>query len=148
MRNLKYKFLLTSIFVFCLLGINNAFAQKKLVAVSVSGTYDNAFAKSANVEIYNIPATDNALESILAQLKGKNYDELHIYALTEQNCIVFHGLQLWSDGLNLNKEILEKFRQYKLKVIIHSSVLGSSVSGQKFLAELSAMIGNPVEVQK
>ena len=148
MRNLKYKLFLTSIFAFCLLGINNAFAQNKLVAVSVSGTYDNAFAKSANAEIYNIPVTDNALESILTRLKGNNINELHIYALTEKNCIIFHGLQLWSEGLYMNKEYLEKFRQYKLKVIIHSSVLGTNASGQKFLGELSAMMGNPVEVQK
>ena len=123
-------------------------AQNKLVAVSVSGTYDNAFEKISNAVIYNIPATDNALESILTQLESNNFNELHIYALTEKNCIIFHGLQLWSEGLFMNKVFLEKFRQYKLKVIVHSSVLGTNASGQKFLGELSAMMGNPVEVQK
>jgi len=148
MKKIKYKLFLTSIFAFCLFGISNTFAQNKLVAVNVSGSYDITFEKSANVEIYEIPATDNPLESILVQLKGNNFNELHIYALTEKDVIVFHGLQLCSENLYMHKEILEKFKQYDVKIIIHSSVLGSDESGQKLLSELSQLMGNPVEVQE
>jgi len=148
MNNLKRKLLSLSMLVACLLVFNIANAQNKLVVVSPSGVHDVAFTKSNTVEIFNIPVSVNPLESIITELKGGNYNELHIYAVTEKNVIVFHGLQLWSEGLYMNKEILEKFKQFKIKIIIHSSVLGSDASGKKLLGELSQLMGNPVEVQK
>ncbi len=148
MKKMKKILLSASILLVFLAGYNSTFAQNKLVTISPSAVYDNAFSGKTEAQLFEIPVHDNALQSILNELKSKKYAELHIYALTEANMIGFHTIALSAKSLNKHSALLKQFQAYKLKIVVHSKVLGTTVDGQKFLTELSKLMGNKVEVQK
>ena len=134
--------------LWCLFGFNSAFSQIKLVALAPPVLYDNSLESNVNTEIYTIPTSQNPLESLVKKLNTKNYTELHLYAVTEANMIGFNLLGLSQNTLNDNKALLEEFRKFKIRIVVHSKVLGTGASGQLFLSDLSKLMGNPVEVQK
>lgn len=134
--------------VWCLFGFNSAFSQTKLVALAPPVLYDNALESSVNTEIFTIPTSQNPLESLVKKLNTKSYSELHLYAVTEANMIGFNLLGLSQNTLNDNKALLEEFRKFKIRIVVHSKVLGTGASGQLFLSDLSKLMGNQVEVQK
>jgi len=148
MRNIRKKVLVTSILLVYLIGYNTAFGQSKFIVVSPSSNYNKTFECNKDANIFKIPVHDNPLQSILNGLQKQKYSELHVYALTEHNMIGFHGLALLDRTLNKHNSLLTQFKKYKLKIIVHSTVLGTTPNGKEFLSKLSLLMGNKIEVQK
>ncbi len=142
MKRIKISFLYAILLV--VFGINAAWAQSPLAVVSASAKYNSAV---KGAEKYNLPASEDPLEAIVKKLEAKAYSELHIFALTEADNIVFHGLSLCPSNLDEHKAKLEKFKAYKMRIVFHSLVLGSSPEGANFLVRLSEMMGNKVVVE-
>ncbi len=147
MRNIR-KVLVTSILLVYLIGYNTAFGQSKFIVVSPSSKYNKTFEGNKDANTFKIPVHNNPLQSILNGLQKQKYSELHIYTGTEHNMIGFHGLALLDRTLNKHNSLLTQFKKYKLKIIVHSTVLGTTPNGKEFLSKLSLLMGSKIEVQK
>jgi hypothetical protein len=92
--------------------------------------------KGETDDVLIIPLSGNPLDYISESLNGKGFDEVHIYALSKPNALVFNALAFTANNINVYGQNLEKWKENlkpSTKIIIHSDVLDGDNDGVQLI---------------
>ena len=111
---------------------------------NITGTYPGQ-------KVITLPDEGNPLKFITKELKGSNFDEVHLYLLTKQGSIIFDEINIIPENI---QEYSGDFSGWKsitkpeFKIVIHSEDLVSGQEGLFLVKKITEFTGREVIVEK
>ena len=98
-----------------------------------------------------LPDEGNPIKIIAKELKGSNYDEIHLFLLTNQGSIIFDEINIIPENVG---DFSGDFSEWKsitkqgFKIVIHSEDLASGQEGLFLIRKITEYTGREVIVRK
>jgi hypothetical protein len=106
--------------------------------------------KQSSDDVLILPLAGNPLDHIYAALANANYNEVHIYALSKPNAIVFNARSITENDIDEIGTLLSKWKEKLLTsstIVIHSEVLEGDIAGDKIIAAFRMFTNSNVVVK-
>lgn len=96
-----------------------------------------------NINAYFIQNNEiNAIEQIVDALKGKHYEDLHIYLRTAPNALIFNSTVISTKNIEQFTESLFVLKQsISGSIVIHSTIAFNSIDGIQLKQKLEKITG-------